>query len=277
MNDKLEKANSQGLEKISEKDLTSFLDVMGLATKLNEKEKIQYLHIANAYGLNPFKKEIHVSKYGDTLSIVVGYETYIKRAERSGQLNGWNVITEGKAEDNSLKAIITIYRKDRGMPFVHEVYYSEYVQKTNQGFINKFWQKPITMIKKVAMSQGFRLCFADELGGMPYSNEETGVVTEEATHTVLDEKQKCTPGQLQNIIERIKANEPGIIEAAKNHFDFDEKQLKEIEDASKDSIAAINNKIKEETAAASTAKTPAKAKPVEQATPAPKSADEDMV
>jgi hypothetical protein len=28
------------------------------------------------------------------------------------------------------------------------------------------------MIKKVAMAQGFRLCFSDELGGMPYTADE---------------------------------------------------------------------------------------------------------
>lgn len=159
-------------QNVSDKELLMHLDNLGLTSKLNEGEKNTYLQIAKAFNLNPFKREIHVSKYGEQMSIITGYEVYIKRAERSGQLDGWDVKTEGKPEDNSLKAIITIYRKDRKYPFTHEVMYSEYVQKTNSGTVTKFWQKAYTMIKKVAISQGFRLCFSDELGGMPYTTEE---------------------------------------------------------------------------------------------------------
>jgi phage recombination protein Bet len=161
------------IETITAKQLTSYLDAMGLAQTLTEKEKIQFLEISQAFGLNPFKREIYCSKYGQgQMSIIVGYETYIKRAERSGQLDGWSVETVGKVEDMSLKAIITIHRKDRKFPFVHEVLYAEYVQTTKEGAVTKFWQKAYTMIKKVAMAQGFRLCFSDELGGIPYTKEE---------------------------------------------------------------------------------------------------------
>lgn len=158
-------------DQFDKKKLSEYLDAMGLAPKLSDKEKMQFIEIAAAYELNPFKREIYCAKYGDQLSIIVGYETYIKRAERSGTLDGWSVVTEGNVADNTLKAIITIYRKDRKYPFVHEVFYSEYVQKSN-GQPNKFWQKAQTMTKKVAMAQGFRLCFSDELGGMPYTSEE---------------------------------------------------------------------------------------------------------
>ena len=38
---------------------------------------------------------------------------------------------------------------------------------------NKFWaSKPITMIKKVAISQAFRLAFPDEFDGLPYTSDE---------------------------------------------------------------------------------------------------------
>jgi phage recombination protein Bet len=161
-------------ETFDSKVLGEYLDAMGLTQMLTPKEKTQFIEISKAFGLNPFKREIYCVKYkaDSPLSIIVGYESYIKRAERSGQLDGWNVVTEGNAEDSSLKAIITIYRKDRKYPFVHEVFYSEYVQKTNDGRANKFWQKSQTMTKKVAIAQGFRLCFSDELGGMPYTSEE---------------------------------------------------------------------------------------------------------
>lgn len=174
-------------ENVSDKQLIGYLDTMGLAQKLTDKEKTQFLEISKAFGLNPFKREIYCSKYGETMSIITGYEVYIKRAERSGQLDGWQVITEGKVEDNSLKAIITIYRKDRKIPFIHEVYYSEYVQKTNAGPVNKFWMKAFTMTKKVAIAQGFRLCFSDELGGMPYTSDEMDTKIEDVNHIEIQE------------------------------------------------------------------------------------------
>lgn len=168
---------------VSDTELLMHLNNLGLAKELTDGERNTYLQIAKAFNLNPFKREIHVSKYNGTMSIITGYEVYIKRAERSGLLDGWECTTEGKAEDNTLKAIITIYRKDRKFPFKHEVYYSEYVGKTNAGIVTKFWQKAQTMTKKVAMSQGFRLCFSDELGGMPYTVEEMPEQTHDVDYT----------------------------------------------------------------------------------------------
>ena len=203
---KIESNNSVSL--ITDSELLMHLDNLGLTSKLTEGEKNTYLQIAKSFNLNPFKREIHVSKYGEgsyaKMSIITGYEVYIKRAERSGLLDGWDCKTEGTVKDNDLKAIITIYRKDRKFPFVHEVYYSEYVQKTKTGSITQFWEKAITMIKKVAMSQGFRLCFSDELGGMPYTSEEMP----EQTHDIRYEEIKSTvtviPEIFKTLEERIK-------------------------------------------------------------------------
>lgn len=156
--------------KVTDAELTMHLENLGLLKDLSVGEKNSYLQIAKAFNLNPFKREIHVSKYNGQMSIITGYEVYIKRAERTGQLDGWSVVTEGEVPN--LKAIVTIHRKDRQHPFVWEALYSEYVQKTREGAVTKFWQKAHTMIKKVAISQGFRLCFSDELGGMPYTSDE---------------------------------------------------------------------------------------------------------
>lgn len=165
-------ANDITLEKLLE-----FLKIAGVAQKLNEQEKLQFVEIAQAYQLNPFKREIYCNTYGQgqyrTTSIITGYEVYIKRAERTGQLNGWHVEVEGSLKDNTLKAIITIHRKDWSQPFTHEVYFGEVCQKTKDGRLNSIWAKmPRFMTKKVAIAQGFRLCFSDELGGMPYTADE---------------------------------------------------------------------------------------------------------
>lgn len=132
---------------------------------LPAEQKTQFLNICMAYGLNPFKREIYAIPYKDKFNVIVGFETYLKRAERTGKLDGWKVWTEGSGAD--IKAVVEIHRKDFSMPFVHEVYLCEY--STGQAM----WAKaPKTMIKKVAISQGFRLCFPDELGGLPYTHEE---------------------------------------------------------------------------------------------------------
>jgi phage recombination protein Bet len=159
---------------------------MGISPKLEEKEKIQFLNIAKTFGLNPFKREIFCTVYGSgeykQLSIITGYEVYIKRAERSGQLDGWNATTSGSVATNDLKATVTIFRKDRNHPFVWEVFYDECVQKTKTGSVTKFWEKANFMTKKVAISQAFRLCFSDELGGMPYTIDE--ILPQEVTQDI---------------------------------------------------------------------------------------------
>lgn len=53
--------------------------------------------MCTAFHLNPIKREVHGIKYKgkngfpDTFQIVIGYEVYLKRAERTGKLDGFNV------------------------------------------------------------------------------------------------------------------------------------------------------------------------------------------
>jgi phage recombination protein Bet len=172
-NVELSKNETFDIEKIHK-----YLNAMNLASNLTRSEVEQFTEIAQSFGLNPFKREIYASKYGNNFSVIVGFETYIKRAERSGLLSGWNVTTTGELnrkdlKNSNVKAVITIHRKDFNHAFIHEVEFAEYVQFTKDGSVTKFWrEKPLTMIKKVAMAQGFRLCFSDELGGLPYTAEE---------------------------------------------------------------------------------------------------------
>lgn len=184
---------------VSDKVLIEYLDVMGISPKLEEKEKIQFLNIAKTFGLNPFKREIFCTVYGSgeykQLSIITGYEVYIKRAERSGQLDGWHATTSGSVATNDLKATVTIYRKDRQHPFIWEVFYDECVQKTKTGAVTKFWEKANFMTKKVGISQAFRLCFSDELGGMPYTSDEMPQqeVTQDIPHIEVIEPEVVKP------------------------------------------------------------------------------------
>lgn len=167
------------------KNLTKETIKKHLCPNATEQELIMGLEIAKMFNLNPLKREIYFVKYSDKLSdkmqVLVGYEVYLKRAERSGKYNGLEITSEGNVKDGTLKAIVKVYRKDWTHPLIHEAYYNEYVQcKTiwKDGMKageepNKFWAtKPITMIKKVAISQAFRMAFPDEFDGLPYTSDE---------------------------------------------------------------------------------------------------------
>lgn len=156
---------------------TEYLQNMGV--KLPPAQTAQFLELCQAYKLNPFKREIYAVGYGDKFNIIVGYEVYIKRAERTGKLDGWKCVTN----ENNTKAKLTIYRKDWKYPFEHEVLLQEVLQNS------PIWKKmPVFMMKKVCIEQGFRICFPDEMGGMPYGVEEVSYDREIVPDEVIPEK-----------------------------------------------------------------------------------------
>ncbi len=169
-------------------DLAKIIDAFLIGTKTAEKLKPAQIALckqtALAFGLNPLKREIHfipreikrkntktgywegTGEYEAT--VVIGYEVYLKRAEATGRLNGWGVSFVKDAADT--KAILKVYKKGWDQPFEHEVYLSEAKQQT------PIWDKmPKFMLRKVAIGQGFRLAFPEEMGGLPYMPEELGV------------------------------------------------------------------------------------------------------
>jgi phage recombination protein Bet len=160
---------------IPSRTILDYLAAFDLASQLTEPEKTQFISVCQAFKLNPFKREVHLAVYGEgsyrKVSIITGYETYLKRAERTGRLNGWSSRVEG--EGDHMRAIVEIHRKDWQEPFQHEVYWPEAVQRTKAGAPTSFWARmPKFQLKKVCISQAFRLAFPDELGGLPYDASE---------------------------------------------------------------------------------------------------------
>jgi phage recombination protein Bet len=159
---------------------------------LNQSQVQQFLAVSMAFNLNPWKKEVYPIPYTSngktTMSIVTGYEVYLKRADLNPNYDGyqieWNgtfvrskVQKSGKngnysvdallPKDDDVSCICTVYRKDRKMPVRCEVFYSEY----SQG--NSMWYtKPRVMLEKVAIARAMRLAFPTEFGGMPYESAE---------------------------------------------------------------------------------------------------------
>lgn len=189
-------------EPITEKLILTYMDSFGIGATLTPQEKTQFVNVAVAYKLNPFKREIYCNpyetKHGRKLSIITGYEVYLKRAERIGDLDGWKVTTSGNVKDGSLKAQIVIHRKSWKQPFEHEVELAEYDQKRS------VWlDKPVTMLKKVVTAQGFRLAFPDELGGMPYTADELpDNMTGRAVETTAEPRRTHEPAKPSQEPER---------------------------------------------------------------------------
>lgn len=191
-----------------------YISIKGDELDLTEQEKERYITMALVFQLNPFKREMHAvtqtEKGKRRFSVIVGYEVYLKKAERTGKLDGWRAWIDGAGE--SLKAVVEIHRNDWTHPFIHEVYWSEAVQQSEDGFVPEFWKRmPRFQLKKVAISQGFRLCFADEIGGMPYEWAELSLDSENSRSTIPHDKPHVpskppSPGLVESIHTLVLAN-----------------------------------------------------------------------
>jgi phage recombination protein Bet len=199
--------NSNIQDLVTKEKISEYLTAFNLTT-LTPAEQLQFIEIAIAYQLNPFKREIYCVPYMKSvkdeqtgkwekqraLSIITGYEVYLKRAERTGKLDGWKCETDDKG-----RAWATIYRKDWKNPFIHEVWLKEVGQFDDKGELRSLWKKmPKFMLKKVCIAQAFRLCFPDEFGGMPYIADE---MPANMTDTTLIEESKTEPEKIDKAIE----------------------------------------------------------------------------
>jgi hypothetical protein len=207
----------ENLPEVKERIEVSMADIKKyIAPNATDKELFMFMGIAKSYGLNPLKREIHFVKYGSApASIIVGYEIYLKRAERTGKLDGWKCWIEGD------KAVIEIKRKDQSIPIKWEVDRKEFDKQQST------WKAmPNFMLKKVAIAQGFRLAFPDELGGLPYLAEElpqTAKMTSEELakdEIIIDAQPEATTAHIEEVppqanVESHEAN----VEAPKQSTD----------------------------------------------------------
>lgn len=171
MEEKKELATEEQLTYQTVKDL--------IAPNAEDREIRVFLKICQATGLNPFKREIHLVKYrGRPAFIHTGYETYLKRASRHKKYAGFKCWTEHTDRGELVKACVEIRRKDWELPLYWEVLASEYIKmitdkETGEVRPMSTWkEKPETMLKKVAISQAFKLAFPDEMAGLPSIRQE---------------------------------------------------------------------------------------------------------
>lgn len=207
-------ANTSEQNQITAKLLSDYFAT--LTDKLTDVQRNQFAAVAQAFGLNPFKREIYATTYrnkdGQTvMSIVTGYEVYLKRAEMNPNYNGFE--TNFQVVNGEMGCTCKVYRKDRTMPVTSTVWMSEY--STGRSL----WaSKPRMMLEKVAIATAFRRAFPCDFGGMPYTTDE---LPEHMTGADKLEQQGFT--EVSQDVAQPQA--PAKPKAAKKEIDEDTKQF----------------------------------------------------
>lgn len=119
-----------------------------------------FIEVCKATGLNPFLKEIW---FVPSVGVMAGRDAYLKKANEHPQFDGMETRVERDDKNVPIKAVCTVWRKDRGHPIIAEAYYNEYRKS------GAVWQTyPSAMIAKVAEVLALKRSFAIN-----------GIVTEE--------------------------------------------------------------------------------------------------
>ncbi len=128
-----------------------------------------FIEVCKSTGLNPFLKEIW---YVPSVGVMAARDGYLRVANQHPQFDGMETRVERDDKNIPIKAVCTVWRKDRGHPIISEAFYNEYRKGGN------VWQTyPSAMIAKVAEVLALKRSFAingvvteEEIG----SNEERG-------------------------------------------------------------------------------------------------------
>jgi phage recombination protein Bet len=157
--------------------------VQGNRDKVTEQELVFFLQVCKSRGLNPFKKDAYLIKYGeDPAAIVTSVDYFRSRARAQKDCKGWRKGIVVQTKDGTLRDSAGILldgeklvggffeAKPEGWsePFRLEVNLKGYIKKTREGKITRFWQEDNqpSQIAKVAESQGLRALWPDEFQGL---------------------------------------------------------------------------------------------------------------
>lgn len=174
-----------------------------ICPNLDDKELAFVMALCQSQRLNPFTKDVYITKFGDKpAQIVTGKEVFTKRAQANPRFDGMEagitVMREGSTDpirrDGSLvmpgEILIggwcKVYVKGYRVPIFDEVSFAEYAGRKRDGSLNSMWaSKGATMIRKVALCHALREAFPDDFQGL-YGEEEMGkageVIAENQNH-----------------------------------------------------------------------------------------------
>lgn len=201
------------------------------------QEAYVYLKLCEMRRLNPFERECYLVRYGGKPTIVVGKETYTKRAQRNPKYKGRKsgiVVLNRKGDIEYRKGELIL--KDEELvggwcdvnvdgyidPISAVVSFSEYCQvdKDTGAALSNWKTKPCTMIHKVAVVHALRDAFPDELGGM-YCAEELGMEESEDNSIPAGPTADAVDAQYREV-DPSQPGEPDQEEAQSSFFDSED-------------------------------------------------------
>jgi len=161
--------------------------------KTTNQEIALFLKLCESEGLDPYRKEAYIIKYGDNAAqMVIAFAVFNRRAKASpryeGEEDGITVINrQDQIEHRNGELLLPdeqliggwcrVYVKGLRVPKYVEVNFSEYNQS------QALWKsKPATMIHKVAMAHAYRNAFPEVVGGLYIEDE----MQENVGNTVTD-------------------------------------------------------------------------------------------
>jgi phage recombination protein Bet len=157
-----------------------------------------FSEVCKATGLNPFLKEIW---YVPNVGVMAARDGYLRVANSHPQFDGMETRVERDEKNIPIKAICSVWRKDRGHPITCEAFYSEYKKNSS------VWQTyPSAMISKVAEVLALKRSFA--INGVVTEEEIGGDGPPQETPQQVAERQIAANNQ-----KRIEHGKPAIVEA----------------------------------------------------------------
>lgn len=182
--------------------------------EVTDQEIVMFLSLCKYQKLNPFLKEAHLIKYGNSpATIVVGKEVFTKRAKKNPHYRGKQAgIIVQDADGQIVEREGTFYLPNETIvggwakvyidgyekPEYAAVSFEEYVGRKKDGATNSQWAtKPATMIRKVALVQALREAFPEDFTGMNAPEEFA-----EANDIVFEPEQ--IDGEAENPVEVIE-------------------------------------------------------------------------
>lgn len=125
-----------------------------VAKGASDAQLAQFVEVCKATGLNPFLREIWC--IAATNTIMTSRDGYLTVANRSPHFDGMETAVERDDKGWPVKAVCTVWRKDRSHPVKCEAYFNEYNKPASQ-----VWkQYPSAMIMKVAEALALKRSFA---------------------------------------------------------------------------------------------------------------------
>ena len=157
--------------------------VSGKKENVTDQELMYFMAICKSRGLNPFKKDAYLIKYGnDPAAIVTSIDYFRSRARAQKDCVGWKKGVIVKTKDGALRDSAGLIQEGETLlggffeatpsgwkdPFRLEVNLKGYIKKTSEGKVTRFWSEDNqpSQIAKVAESQGLRTLWPDEFQGV---------------------------------------------------------------------------------------------------------------